>query len=150
MGKKIADDTTGGAPTDVKSTAQNPTAQTKRTITEIAPMPADKQDTQMHANHIRDLNMAQAVDCNITVRGWLNEQGKLWMNFVGQHISVFSPMLFPQKSAQLLINSVTHKQNDSVGTVTTLGLTIDKGSGLSGIGSMGPNANPPSVGEDAK
>lgn len=138
MGKEVANDTTGGKATDHKSTATNPEANTNRQESHVAPMPADKQDTQMHANHMSDLNIAQAVECNVTVRGWLNDQGQLWMNFVGQHISVYSPMLFPQKNVVLLINSVTHKQGDAIGTVTTLGLTIDHGSGLSGVGSMGP------------
>jgi len=139
MGNEVADDETGGKSTANKSTATDPNADTKRTSTHIAPMPSDKQDTQMHADHMSDLNTAQAVSCNITVRGWLNGQGKLWSTFVGQHISVYSPMLFPQKNVVLLIDSVTHKQSDGVGTVTTLGLTIDRGAGITGTETMAPD-----------
>ena len=87
----------------------------------IVPMPGDAKDVQMFVNHAIDLNAATQFEANITVRGWLRDGGKAWVNDVGSFVTLYSPMLLPQDTARLGIQTVTSRQSDSAGTTTTLG-----------------------------
>jgi prophage tail gpP-like protein len=129
-----------------RARAENPYAKNNNTQEHVAPQPGDVKDFKMHADHMADLNTAEALTVNITVRGWLKSDGSLWMNHVGESVSVYSPMLFPQKSAQLWIQTVTHRQSDGAGTTTTISLTLNRL--LKGGG--GIEADGPGTSDDAK
>jgi prophage tail gpP-like protein len=115
----------------------------------IAPMPGDAKDVQMFVNHAIDLNAATQFEANITVRGWLRQGGKLWLNEVNNYIDLYSPMLLPQDKATLGIQTVTCRQSDSSGTTTTLGLVLPErlGAGDKRIDDSGGTTAPQTPGE---
>ncbi len=90
----------------------------------IAPQPGDVKDAQMYANHMADMNAASMFQANVTVAGWLRDNGKLWLNEVGNLIDLYSPMLLPSDRATLGIQAVTCRQNDQTGTTSTLTLVL--------------------------
>jgi prophage tail gpP-like protein len=90
----------------------------------VAPQPGDVKDAQMHANHMGDINAASMFQANVTVTGWLRNNGKLWLNEVGNLIDLYSPMLLPSQRATLGIQAVTARQNDQTGTTSTLTLVL--------------------------
>ena len=67
------------------------------------------------------------MDGTITVPGWLMDDGSLWIRHVGEQVTIFSPMLFPHRSATLFIKGVTHRQSDGEGTVTDVMVSNLKG-----------------------
>jgi prophage tail gpP-like protein len=90
----------------------------------VAPQPGDTKDAQMHANHMGDINAASMFQANVTVAGWLRNNGKLWLTEVGNLIDLYSPMLLPSGRATLGIQAVTARQNDQTGTTSTLTLVL--------------------------
>lgn len=106
------------------ATATNPDYNRKKTIVLNAEHPGDTKDAQMRSNHEVDLIRAEMFSVSVTVRGWLRDDGSLWIEHVGKNVNVYSPMLFPQDKLTLAIQDVTHKQNDRQGTTTTLSLTL--------------------------
>jgi hypothetical protein len=90
----------------------------------VAPQPGDIKDAQMHANHMGDINAASMFQANVTVTGWLRNNGKLWLTEVGNLIDLYSPMLLPSGRATLGIQAVTARQNDQTGTTSTLTLVL--------------------------
>jgi prophage tail gpP-like protein len=107
-----------------KATNKNYTGAVPNILRLIAPQPGDVKDAQMHANHMADLNAATMFQANVTLAGWLRDNGKLWLNEVGQLIELYSPMLLPSDRATLGIQAVTARQNDQTGTTTTLTLVL--------------------------
>ncbi len=104
--------------------ARNPNAHGYAPMRLIAPQPGDIKDAQMYADHASNLNAATQFTANVTVRGWLRDQGSCWLNEVGKLITLYSPMLLPQNSAELGIQAVTCRQSDGTGTTTTLELVL--------------------------
>jgi prophage tail gpP-like protein len=107
-----------------KATNSNYTGANPVTLRLVAPQPGDVKDAQMHANHMADINNATMFQANITVTGWLRDNGKLWLNEVGNLIDLYSPMLLPSERATLGIEAVTARQNDQTGTTSTLRLVL--------------------------
>jgi prophage tail gpP-like protein len=114
----------------------------------IAPMPGDTKDAQMFANHAVDLNAAVDFYVNVTVRGWQRNGGNVWLKEVGNLITLNSPMLLPQNSAELGIQMVTCRQSDATGTTSTLNLV--RPTRLGGGDRFSPDADAPSSPGDAK
>lgn len=105
----------------------------------IAPQPGNAQDAQMFANHSADLNAATMFIANVTVRGWLRDNGSLWLNDVGQQVELYSPMLLPMDKATLAIQAATCRQNDQTGTTTTLTLVLPQRLGTPNATQMNPD-----------
>jgi prophage tail gpP-like protein len=95
----------------------------------VAEHPGDTKDMQMRADHEVDANIGGMLTADITVYGWLRPDGTLWIEHVGEYVNVYSPMLFPQDRMKLGIQGVTHRQNDKVGTETTLHLVLPRALG---------------------
>src|SRR6516165_2199941 len=110
---------------------RNPAAQTKnpnyngqRVVSILAEHPGDKQDMQMRADHEVDLNVATMFDAQITVQGWLRNNGRLWLEEVRSFIDVYSPMMFPSNREPLRIYKANCRQGENTGTTTQLGLCL--------------------------
>ena len=110
---------------------RNPAAQTKnpnyngqRVVSFLAEHPGDKQDMQMRADHEVDLNVATMFDAQITVQGWLRNNGRLWLEEVRSFIDVYSPMMFPSNRETLGIYKANCRQGENTGTTTQLGLCL--------------------------
>jgi prophage tail gpP-like protein len=94
------------------------------------PLVMDKQDAVMFADHMAAQDTADAINCLVTLPGWLCEAtGELWLRHIFQTITIYSPMLFPDDRMDLVLRGVTHTQNSSQGTVTVLDLCLPSGLG---------------------
>jgi prophage tail gpP-like protein len=85
----------------------------------------------------------QQFDVTATVQGWLTPSGSLWSNFLGQGVSINSPMIIPvgTLSTTLLIKGVRHMQDSEGGTRTELVLCLPQG-----LGNGGEMINPTPLG----
>jgi prophage tail gpP-like protein len=130
--------------------ATNPHFNRSRPLEIVAPHPGDKKDMQMLANHEVDLNVATMFSANVTLRGWSRDNGSLWLNSVGELVSVYSPMLFPQETATLGIQGVTQRQGQG-GTTTTLSLVLPRAlGGRDKLQTDGPSAAEPAQPQEEK
>ena len=77
-------------------------------------------------------SLATYIDGEITVPGWFLDNGDLWINHVGDLVSIQSPMLVPGGNISLAIKGVIHRQ-DSVNGTQTVVEVCDPGS----LGSLG-------------
>lgn len=102
--------------------ATNPLFGRYRPLVLVAEQPGDQRDMQMRADHEVGINVGAMVTCNVTVQGWLRGS-RLWIEDIGNSVSVYSPMLFPQDSVTMAIQAVAHAQG-SRGTTTTLTLVM--------------------------
>ena len=67
-----------------------------------------------------------AFEATITVPGWLQDNGSLWISLIEDApppITIFSPMLFPSTGGQgpspgLFVKGVKHLQDNQAGTRT--------------------------------
>jgi prophage tail gpP-like protein len=113
--------------------------------------PGDSQDMQMAVNHEADFIAYDTVDGDITVQGWMLDNGGLWWDQVGKLVTVNSPMLLPEDSMQFLIKGVIHKQSNEDGTTTDVLLARQDGmGGTSGeaLGADGPSPSAPGAQSD--
>jgi prophage tail gpP-like protein len=94
--------------------------------------PGDPQDMQMAVNHEADFIAYDTVDGDIAVQGWMQDDGSLWFNHVGELVTVNSPMLLPEDSMQFMIKGVIHRQSNEDGTTTDVLLCRQDGMGISG------------------
>lgn len=92
---------------------------------------ADNADCQMRVNHEADWVKYMQVDGDVTVQGWLNKNG-LWWNDRRKIVVVNSPSLLPNNSFGFMIKGVTHRQNNSEGTTTSILLCRADGLGAGG------------------
>jgi hypothetical protein len=72
---------------------------------------------------------ATSADVTIVVQGWFIDQTTLWLQKIGQKMTVYSPMLFPSDSMDLYLRGVTSRQNDAAGTESELSLCLPTGLG---------------------
>ena len=97
------------------------------------PQVGDPQDAQMVVNREAAQDVYDSVEIMIVVPGWFGPAGELWIQDLGQKISINSPMLFPasfdQSKTPLYLKGVTHRQNDATGTETELNICIAQGLG---------------------
>jgi prophage tail gpP-like protein len=121
-----------------------------RTLFLQGPMPDDKIGLGMFAHHEGALVKATVIDCTVTVPGWLRDDGALWMSLIGESVTIFSPMLFPEDRMTLSIRGVTHIQNSEAGTITNVECCLPEG--LSAQGQIdksdpgtGPETGPGSI-----
>jgi prophage tail gpP-like protein len=84
---------------------------------------------QLRANHQADYDALKTVDGLVTVQGWFAPDGELWWFKVGQTVTVNSPMLIPEGSAQFIIREIVHRQSSAEGTTTDVMITNPKGLG---------------------
>ena len=108
---------------DVAATALNGAVNRHRPLVFMAEMPGDKADMQMRADHELAENYVTMLQGTITVQGWQRDDGSLWIEHVGQTITVRSPMIFPDDVMQLAIQGVTHKQDEG-GTQSILEMVL--------------------------
>lgn len=103
---------------------------------------ADNQDCQLRVNHEADWLKYDEVDGDVTVQGWLNDEGVLWWNDRLKEIVVKSPSLLPENSFVFMIKGIVHRQSNEGGTTTDVLLCRADGLG-SGNGEplQGNNAN---------
>ena len=52
-------------------------------------------EAQLRANHEMSLNKLMEFNVVVTVQGWLTPDGNLWSDYIGWHVSLFSPMIIP-------------------------------------------------------
>jgi hypothetical protein len=85
----------------------------------------------------------QQFDVVITVQGWLAPSGQLWSNFIGNSVSLWSPMIMPLGKAYqgLLIKGTKLMQDNEGGTRTEISLCIPQG-----LGNGGAMINPIALG----
>jgi len=127
---------------DIKVTAQNPTYNGRGQITVTAEQPCDVTDAVMRNQHEVAQNALTQVDCEVTVRGWLMDDGSLWIAHLGEPVTVYSPMAFPTDSMQLWLKGVRHRQENDTGTTTVLSLCLPNGLSVEGISATsGDNAD---------
>jgi prophage tail gpP-like protein len=87
---------------------------------------------QMRANHQVDYDRMKTVDGMITVQGWFAPDGVLWWNKItapATIITVNSPMLIPEGTAQFLIKEVVMRQSSAEGSTTDIMITNSLGLG---------------------
>lgn len=106
------------------------------------PMPDSKKGVAMFVNQEKYLNELTSFNITATVQGWLKPGGSLWIEDVGQKMSIHSPMLIPGDGrASLFVQKVCHRQDNSTGTVTIIDLVKDLNAGSAGTVS-GPQGSP--------
>ncbi len=82
--------------------------------------PGDADDARMRANREAGELAVTTAEVTIVVQGWLMPSNDLWVSKIGQPVSIYSPMLFPDDSATLYMRGCTHRQSDGGGTETEM------------------------------
>ncbi|MGU3665060.1 phage baseplate assembly protein [Methylobacterium sp. A49B] len=119
------DQTFGDASRDVTATVKNSAVIEHAPLRLIAEMPGDQADMRMRAQHENGFSLANQVNVNIKVQGWFKDQNSLWLEHIGDVVSVYSPMLFTKDRMQLAIQAVTSSQGPQ-GTTTDINLVLPK------------------------
>ncbi|TCR60940.1 phage baseplate assembly protein [Bosea sp. BK604] len=109
---------------DSSASVSNPEALKNRALIVRSPEPGDADDMKMHAEYLAAENIATMIQAEITVQGWHDPEGALWIKSVGKNVTVKSPMLFPSGSKVLAIQGITHRQTSQAGTETVLSLIL--------------------------
>jgi len=117
------DQTFGDASRDVTATVKNSAVTEHAPYHLIAEMPGDQTDMRMRAQHENGFNLANQINVNIKVQGWFKDQNSLWLEHIGDVVSVYSPMLFTKDRMQLAIQAVTASQGPQ-GTTTDISLVL--------------------------
>ncbi|TXM99686.1 hypothetical protein FV242_24590 [Methylobacterium sp. WL64] len=117
------DQTFGDASRDVTATVKNSAVTEHAPFHFIAEQPGDQADMRMRAQHENGFNLANQISVNIKVQGWFKDQNTLWLEHIGDVVSVFSPMLFTKDRMQLAIQVVTASQGPQ-GTTTDISLVL--------------------------
>lgn len=86
-----------------------------RPLTVIAEQPGDKEEMAARAQHEWNKRIGEIINAQISVQGWLKDNGSLW-NY-GEMVKVYSPMLMLKHD--LAVQSVSFRQ-DNTQTTTTL------------------------------
>jgi prophage tail gpP-like protein len=108
-----------------------------RPVLFLGEMPASQQEIQLRLNHAVGLLNLDVLEATITVPGWLQDNGSLWISLVGDAgsmtpITIYSPMLFPSTGGQapspgLFVKGVKHLQDTTGGTRTEITCCIQTG-----------------------
>lgn len=117
------DERFGDQSRDVSATVTNSAIKDHAPLVIMAEMPGDQQEMRMRAQRENGENIATQINVNIVVQGWHHDDGQLWIEKVGDVVSVYSPMLFTNDRMTLAIQEVTSAQGPQ-GTITTLGLVL--------------------------
>ena len=118
------DPSSSAPPRDNSATAQGGATRSNRVRVALAEHPGDSDDMVNRANLEAARSTWPCVECQITVAGWFKPDGTLWD--VTDHISVYSPMLFPNDTGAMTlgVQAVTYAQDSDNGTTTTLDLVL--------------------------
>lgn len=96
----------------------------------VMPQIGDAQDAKMVVDREAAQDVYDSVDITVIVPGWFGPAGELWLQDLGQKITINSPMLLPASFNQTLyLRGVTHRQSDATGTETELNICIAQGLG---------------------
>ncbi|MCJ2117671.1 hypothetical protein MKK65_14030 [Methylobacterium sp. J-001] len=117
------DQTFGDAARDVTATVKNSAVTEHAPLRLIAEMPGDQADMRMRAQHENGFSLANQINVNVKVQGWFKDQNSLWLEHIGDVVSVYSPMLFTKDRMQLAIQAVTASQGPQ-GTTTDISLVL--------------------------
>ncbi|GJE45372.1 phage baseplate assembly protein [Methylobacterium soli] len=108
---------------DVSAQVTNSAVKDHAPLVIMAEMPGDQNDMKMRAQRENGENIATQINVNVTVQGWHKDDGSLWLEKIGDVVTVYSPMLFTNDRMSLAIQEVTSGQGPG-GTVSTLGLVL--------------------------
>jgi prophage tail gpP-like protein len=143
VGDNFAGSTTtidDNAARDVSATVTSPNMPADTPATVAMPQPGDNQDAAMYAARVAAWELAQWIEGVITVPGWFLDSGDLWLDQVGNLVTINSPMLVPGGQIVLAIKGVISLQNDEEGTLSKLEVcdpgslgAMDLGQSTSGI-----------------
>ena len=86
-------------------------------------MPGDRADARRRALRENGVLLATQVAVTILVQGGQTDNGSLWLEHIGDVVSVYSPMAFTDDRLNLAIQEVTSTQRPS-GTESTLTLVL--------------------------
>ncbi|MCJ2056317.1 hypothetical protein MKL09_07115 [Methylobacterium sp. J-048] len=117
------DQTFGDASRDVTATVRNSAVTEHAPFHFIAEHPGDQTDMRLRAQHENGFNLANQINVNIKVQGWFKDQNSLWLEHIGDVVSVYSPMLFTKDRMLLAIQAVTASQGPQ-GTTTDISLVL--------------------------
>lgn len=117
------DQTFGDASRDVTATVKNSAVTEHAPYRFLAEQPGDQADMRMRAQHENGFNLANQISVNIKVQGWFKDQNSLWLEHIGDVVSVYSPMLFTKDHMLLAIQAVTSSQGPQ-GTTTDINLVL--------------------------
>lgn len=137
---------------DVSAKVSNTKVPEHAPLVIMAEMPGDAQDMKMRAQHENGQNIATQVNVQVEVQGWFKDDDTLWLEHIGEPVSVYSPRLFTNDRMTLAIQDVASTQGTSAqggpGTKTTLGLVLPER--YNGGGQIdGGSAGAPGVGSGA-
>jgi prophage tail gpP-like protein len=125
---------------DVSATVTSPNVPPDRPQTVGMPQPGDNQDASMYAARVAAYNIATYIDGQIIVPGWLLDSGDLWIEHVGDLVSLNSPMLLPSGPIALAIKGVVHRQDSENGTETVIEVCDPGALGSTAVISTGADA----------
>ena len=124
VGDNIGGSSTGiiddNACRDVSASVTCPNLPPDRPQTIGMAQPGDNQDAAMYAARVAAYNLAEYIDGQIIVPGWFLDSGDLWIEHVGDLVSINSPMLLPSGPISLAIKGVVHRQDSENGTQTVI------------------------------
>lgn len=123
---------------DTSASVSNSIVKRHRPMTFNAEEPGDQRDMQMRAEHAGAVNIATMLQAEITVQGWHDPSGTLWIQHVGEEITVKSAMLFPEEQMSLAVQGVVQRQTNA-GTESVLSLIIPSRLGGGGRIEAGPD-----------
>lgn len=104
-------------------TAKNPEVKQHAPLSIVAEMPGDAAEMRMRAQFQNGFLLSDQVQVQIVVQGWFRKDDKLWLESIGEPVSVYSPMLFTTDKLNLAIQEVTSTQGPT-GTLTALTLVL--------------------------
>lgn len=104
-------------------TVKNPAIKQHAPLSIIAEQPGDAADMRMRAQHENGFLLAEQVQVQIVVQGWLKDERRLWLEMIGEPVSINSPMLFTDDRMSLAIQAVTSTQGPQ-GTLSELTLVL--------------------------
>ncbi|MCB4803517.1 prophage tail gpP-like protein [Methylobacterium brachiatum] len=113
----------GDAARDQSATVKNSSVKQHVPLVFAAEMPGDQAEMRMRAQHENGYNLADQLTVQITVQGWFRDESSLWLEHVGDPVSVYSPMLFTNDRLNLAIQAVNSTQGPA-GTLSQLTLVL--------------------------
>lgn len=141
VGDNIAGSSTGiiddNEARDVSASVTSPNVPPDRPQTVGMPQPGDNQDAAMYAARVAAYNIATYIDGEIIVPGWFLDNGDLWIEHVGDLVSVNSPMLLPGGPVSLAIKGIVHRQDNENGTQTVVEVCHPGALGATAVQSTG-------------
>lgn len=121
-----SDQTWGDAARNIEATATNGGMPFNRKLVIAGEQPEDQQGAQMRAQYELAVNNLQTCEAMVTVKGWQLDDGSLWLNHMGEPVTLYSPMLMPSGAAYvtLFVKKVRSYQNDENGSGSEITLAL--------------------------